>query len=142
MRISATTWETDGERLSAVRTEVFVDGQGVDPAIESDGLDPDCFHALASDDGGRPVGAARMSRKGKIGRMAVLEEHRGRGIGGELLRRLLEVAEAEGISRCYLHSQSHAAPFYERFGFVAEGDGFEEAGIPHVMMVRRGGIGP
>ena len=67
--------------------------------------------------------------------MAVLREWRGRGIGGELLHCLLGIAEAEGITRTYLHSQSHAAPFYERFGFVAVGEEFEEADIAHVEMV-------
>ena len=34
----------------------------------------------------------------------------------------------------YLHSQSHAKAFYERHGYVVEGEEYLEAGIPHIAM--------
>ncbi len=136
MRVSRASWSADGERLRAVRAEVFVGEQGVDPGVELDGLDPGCFHAIALDDAGAAIGAARMGRDGRIGRMAVLAGWRGRGVGRGLMGCLLDIAEGEGIARTYLHSQGHAAGFYEQFGFRAEGGEFSEAGIPHVAMVR------
>ena len=35
-----------------------------------------------------------------------------------------------------LHAQRSAEGFYQRLGFVARGEGFEEAGIAHIEMVK------
>jgi predicted GNAT family N-acyltransferase len=139
--VSLVTWESGRDRLLAVRRAVFTEEQGVDPALESDHDDDACLHVLALDASGRTVGAARLRADGRVGRMAVLAPWRRQGVGAQLLQRLLQECEAAGLARTYLHSQSHAIGFYEKFGFVAQGDEFAEAGIPHVMMVRdvRGG---
>ena len=39
-----------------------------------------------------------------------------------------------GKMEIVLHAQDHALGFYERCGYEVEGDGFEEAGIPHHKM--------
>jgi predicted GNAT family N-acyltransferase len=135
------TWEKDGKDLLAVRTPVFVEGQGVPVEIEQDGRDGECWHALATDRSGEPIGAGRLSPEGKIGRVAVLEEWRGRGVGAALMRCLLERADAEGLAETYLHSQVDATGFYERLGFAPSGGEFVEAEIVHVKMVRRGKSG-
>ena len=62
---------------------------------------------------------------------AVLREHRGRGIGSALVRYLCAAVPGEAI---YLHAQLSALPFWERLGFMAEGEPFEEAGIEHRAM--------
>ena len=67
--------------LHAVRSRVFIDEQGVPPELERDADDPGCIHVLARDETGRPIGAGRISPAGRIGRMAVLREWRGRGVG-------------------------------------------------------------
>lgn len=74
---------------------------------------------------------------GRIGRMAVVRDWRGRGVGTALLRTLVEHARARGLPELSLHAQRDAVPFYERHGFTTTGAEFEEAGIPHVRM-RRG----
>ena len=51
-----------------------------------------------------------------------------------MLRALMQEARRRGSSEVYLHSQSHARDFYLRHGFVAEGEEYEEAGIPHIAM--------
>jgi predicted GNAT family N-acyltransferase len=68
--------------------------------------------------------------------MAVLAAWRGRGVGAALLLQLLELARVRGLSRAILNSQTHAMPFYARHGFVADGDEYLEAGIPHRTMTR------
>src|SRR5262249_44319248 len=47
---------------------------------------------------------------------------------------LLEQARELGYPAVELHAQSHAIPFYEKFGFAAYGDAFDECGILHRMM--------
>ncbi len=106
-------------------------------ALEWDGIDRDCRHALAEDAAGRAIGCGRLLPDGHIGRMAVRAEWRGRGVGAALLLQLVELARAAGHERVVLNSQSHASPFYARHGFVTSGPEFEEAGIPHREMQRR-----
>jgi len=130
-------WDADQAMLKHIRSQVFVEEQGIDPAIEWDGQDADCTHVLAYDghDIKRDaVGTGRLSRTGKIGRMAVFKEHRGQGIGGRILVALMDEARADGLHSVYLHAQTHAQAFYQRFGFIAEGEEFLEAGIPHRKM--------
>jgi predicted GNAT family N-acyltransferase len=130
-------WRDAHVMLAQVRTTVFVEEQGVPPEIEMDGLDPECAHALARDLDGQPVGAGRLMPDGRIGRMAVLSDWRGSGVGGALLATLVTEAKRRGLAEVYLHSQSHAKAFYERHGFVVEGEEYLEAGIPHVGMRAR-----
>lgn len=117
----------------AIRRAVFIEEQAVPEELEVDGLDGEATHLLATLDG-RPVGTARLLAKGgtgKIGRVAVLREARGRGIGAALIRRAVEELRARGLARAKLGSQVHAIPFYEELGFVAEGPVYDDAGIPH-----------
>jgi predicted GNAT family N-acyltransferase len=71
-----------------------------------------------------------------VGRIAVLKQWRGHGVGTAIMNELLRQAQLSGMSRSYLHSQSSAADFYLRFGYRPEGDEFLEAEIPHLKMVR------
>lgn len=129
-------WEQDAAALRRIREEVFVREQRVPPALEWDGLDETCLHVLALA-GDHPIGTARMLPDGHIGRMAVLRPWRGRGVGGALLSYLLECARAQGLREVRLNAQVHAIPFYQRFGFNAQGEPFLDAGIPHRRMTRR-----
>ncbi len=129
-------WSDDQKTLRAIRHAVFVVEQAVPPDLEWDGEDKDCQHALVIVDG-RYVATGRITRAGKIGRMAVLKEARGAGIGGALLQQLLEMARDAGFDSVYLHAQTHALRFYARHGFVADGPEFDEAAIPHRHMTCR-----
>lgn len=120
----------------AVRHEVFVIGQNVPAELEKDGADPYHRHLLVREDG-RPVGTARMLHSGHIGRVAVIASHRGRGIGRAIMQALFELGQGLGLSQVDLAAQTHAVHFYERLGFVAEGEVFYEAGIPHRRMVKK-----
>lgn len=129
-------WSDAQAQLAAVRRAVFIEEQGVPEALEWDGADAASVHALAQDATGAAIGTARLLPDGRVGRMAVLPPWRGRGVGGALLAALLAEAQRRGLSPVRIHAQVHAVPFYERFGFVREGEVFMEAGIPHVEMVR------
>jgi predicted GNAT family N-acyltransferase len=129
-------WPQARLEAMSVREAVFVVEQGVPPEIELDEWDPQCDHALAIEPRGRAVGTGRLLPDGHIGRMAVLREWRGRGVGGAILAALIERAALRGMRRLVLNAQTHAVPFYARHGFVAFGDHFVEADIPHVAMAR------
>ena len=127
-------WRDFSAALSHIRTVVFVGEQQVPTELEMDGRDVECVHVLAETAAGKAVGTGRLMPDGRIGRMAVLRDWRGAGVGGAMLRALMEEAKRRGAGEVYLHSQSHARDFYLRHGFVAEGGEYEEAGIPHIAM--------
>jgi predicted GNAT family N-acyltransferase len=133
-RIEVASWESDERALAHRAERVFIDEQKVPEDEEWDDLDPRSIHALARDAEGRAIGTGRLTPERKIGRMAVLPEWRGKGVGEAILRTLLEQARGMGYPQIALHAQVHAIPFYERAGFAAEGEVFDEAGIPHRTM--------
>jgi predicted GNAT family N-acyltransferase len=122
----------------AIRRCVFQDEQGVPAHEEFDADDERAVHVLA-DVGGAPVGTGRIVFHGacaKIGRMAVLKDHRRSGVGRALMDALVAVAAEQRCTQLVLHAQVHAIPFYDALGFHIVGDEFEEAGIAHRRMER------
>lgn len=138
-------WEQLGEAARAVRTAVFIVEQEIAEDEEWDEWDAQSLHAVAHDAAGSPVGTGRLlppafdaeARTGHIGRMAVLAQARRAGVGGAILRALMQAAPGFGFSDIVLHAQTYVAEFYARHGFVAEGAQFLEVGIPHVKMRAR-----
>lgn len=126
---------TDLETCRALRRTVFIEEQNVPEAEEWDGKDGEAIHLLARDAMGRPVGTARIlidGTTGKIGRVCVLPDQRGTGLGAALIRAALDHLRGRpGVTRAKLGSQTHAIPFYERLGFAAFGPIYDDAGIPH-----------
>ena len=135
-RVRRAEWSQDETALGAIRRRVFIEEQQVPEDLEWDGLDPDALHLLAETADGRPIGTVRLLADGHIGRMAVLKNARGNGVGRSLLDAILDAARAQGLTEVFLHAQVDAIPFYERAGFVAEGEVFMDAGIPHRSMRR------
>lgn len=125
------------EKAFAIRRKVFVDEQGVDPAIEYE-KEEDAHHYLLFI-GAKPVAAARWreTEKGiKLERFAVLSGFRNRGLGEIILKEVLK--DVAGLKMTiYLHSQLRAVPFYERNGFVKKGPVFYEANMGHYYMEYR-----
>jgi predicted GNAT family N-acyltransferase len=134
--IRVVDWASEEKKLRAVRVAVFVVEQNIPEELEWDAFDAVSVHALAEDRSGVPIGCGRLLPDGHIGRVAVLSDWRGQGVGAALLVRLIELAKARGDKRVLLNSQVHAMPFYARFGFAPAGEEFSEAGIPHQTMVR------
>lgn len=134
--VEVADWSRDDQRtaLLDLRGTVFIQEQGVPEPRERDGLDVDCWHVLARDETGVPIGCGRLTPQHKIGRMAVLPEWRGRGVGVALLRELVARARAHGWPEVALDAQVSAIGFYEREGFIAYGDEFEDAGLAHRAM--------
>lgn len=134
-RVDIAEWANAERAIRSVRETVFIREQHVPAELEWDGLDPVCVHVLARSEAGDPIGTARLQSDGKIGRMAVLKEWRGRGVGQALLQTLLAIAASRRLTRVILTAQTHAIGFYEKAGFRALGDFFLDAGITHRMMI-------
>jgi predicted GNAT family N-acyltransferase len=129
----------DRPEIAALRTRVFVEEQGVPPEIEQDAADDDAVHVLSRDDAGAVVATGRLLVRGStagIGRMAADASVRGQGYGAAVLEELHRQAVLRGVTAIELHAQVSARGFYERAGYTAVGEEYEEAGIPHVTMRR------
>ena len=117
-----------------IRYDVFVIGQNCPEDIEWE-FEEESTHFLVYDNK-EAVATARHRRteKGcKLERFAVSESDRGKGYGHIVLKAILE--DLKDInSMIYMHAQIQVLPFYEKFGFIKEGDLFEEAGIMHFKM--------
>jgi predicted GNAT family N-acyltransferase len=137
--IETQSWLTARDAAYAIRHAVFVEEQDIPAELEIDDYDPIAEHALAFVDG-QCVATARIyldeqdPSKAKIGRMAVLRDFRGQGIGTALLGEALRAGMMQGATVFELHAQQTAAPFYAKLQFKPDGAIFDEVGIPHQRM--------
>ena len=139
------TSQRERDDAFAVRIAVFVEEQKIPREEELDDLDAEAVHCVAYDDG-TTVGAGRLvlphgpgpgEEYGKIGRMAVLAAHRSRGIGAAVLDALEREGAARGVRLFRLSAQLTARGFYDRRGYTAAGESYDEVGIPHIAMEKR-----
>lgn len=137
-------WTTDVhsrvyEDALTIRKDVFIHEQNVPPHLEVDELESKTTHVVGYDNQ-RPVATARLYEKFpqtfKVQRVAVRKDARKSGIGKQLLDEIFQYAKAQGGKKLILDSQDHAIPFYEKNGYIVEGEGFLDAGIPHHFMYR------
>ena len=134
--------ETEEERRAAfeIRLKVFVQEQGVPVDEEMDDYDATATHVIASL-GKKAVGTGRVvyqeTGEARIGRMAVEESRRRRGIGGRMLSTLEQAAKERGMAEAVLNAQTYAKHFYAAHGYVEDGDVLLEVGIEHVQMRKR-----
>ena len=135
-RVEPADYQADFNDLRLVRETVFVLEQQVPIEEEWDELDPHCRHVLARDNHHRAIGTGRLTPERKIGRMAVLPEWRGKGVGDAMLLALMDQARAMGWPEVSLNAQVSAERFYLRHGFQPYGGRFMEAGIEHQAMRR------
>ena len=133
-------WATLGESAGALRRAVFVEEQNIPESLEWDEHDAKVLHAVARNRLGQVIATGRLLHAedgvSHIGRMAVHRNLRSGGHGAAVMQALEEAARARGDRVVALNAQRSAERFYARLGYVSHGDGFEEAGIPHIEMRR------
>lgn len=132
------TWAELGADAARVRIRVFVEEQGIPAEDEWDADDATALHVVITLPTGQPVATGRLLQPApglaKIGRVAVLAERRGTGLGVRVMRALMAAARARGDHEVVLHAQRSAEAFYAGLGFAARGEPFDEVGIPHIEM--------
>ena len=133
IQISKVSWREAESHLRAVRTPVFIVEQLVTPEFEWDELDASAVHLLATLDN-EAIACLRIIDYHKIGRMAVLKEYRGMGLGAALLLEAVKICQAHGSKQIYLSAQTHAIGFYQGCGFKVTSEVYQDVHIPHVDM--------
>lgn len=146
-RVEIAKQNEDREALFELRILVFVVEQGVPPEEEIDAYDllathffvvhPDSEDAVPRG----VVGAARLVDKGeglgKVGRVAIHQDHRGKGAGALLMRGVEQFARSQGFQELMLDAQITAEGFYSKLGYVGEGELFLDCDIVHRRMRKR-----
>jgi GNAT superfamily N-acetyltransferase len=133
------------EAVRPLRHAVLRPHQGFETVVYPSDDAPGALHVAAFDGDERIVGVgsigpdphSRDPRPGdwRIRGMAAAPEVRGRGVGAEILRALLEHARAQGAERAWCNARAPARTFYEREGLTVEGERFELPDIGwHLLM--------
>jgi predicted GNAT family N-acyltransferase len=133
LKIEIVKWIDGLSQLKNIREKVFIQEQKVTPQLEWDGMDEKAIHLLVFNDKAA-IGCARaivLKNHMQLGRMAVLKEYRGQGIGGALIEKAMTIAKLNQLSAIYISAQCHAIDFYKKFGFEVTSDIYLDAEIPH-----------
>lgn len=137
VRIRKYSWQLAPDHIRVIRQKVFVEEQKVPAELEWDATDEIADHFLAVLPDNTPAGVARLfstlGETGHIGRMAILPEFRGQGIGEAMLRHLITESAGQ-YQELKLSAQQHAIAFYQRAGFHVCSEPYDDAGIPHLDM--------
>lgn len=75
-------------------------------------------------------------KKAKLRQMAVSVEYQNQGVGRQLLQNLELDLKRQGVESLELEARTTAVGFYEKLGYVTEGEEFLAVSIPHVRMVK------
>ena len=132
-QIEVVSWQQAEQDLRAIRTPVFIKEQAVAPDFEWDEIDQVAVHLLATQNN-EPIACLRIIDYHKIGRMAVLKEFRGNGLGAILLLEAVKICKAHGSKTVHLSAQTHAIGFYEKCGFKVTSAVYQDVHIAHVDM--------
>jgi predicted GNAT family N-acyltransferase len=133
LKIEIVKWIDSLSQLKNIREKVFIQEQKVTPQLEWDGMDEKAIHFLVFNDKAA-IGCARaivIKDHMQLGRMAILKEYRGQGIGGALIEKAMTIAKLNQLSAIYISAQCHAIDFYKKFGFEVTSDIYLDAEIPH-----------
>jgi len=83
LKVEVVKWIDEYDSLTMIREKVFIEEQKVTSQLEWDGMDENAMHFLVFKDE-EAIGCARavvIKNYMQLGRMAVLKEYRGQGIG-------------------------------------------------------------
>ena len=125
-----------------LRTDVFFVEQKVDDIeLDNRDLEPTTVHYWIADEQGAAAylrvlfdeTAEHRDAHRVVGRVVVRGDRRGEGLAQILFQRVIDDFGDEAMM---LHAQQYIAPLYAKSGFVAFGEGYQEAGIPHISMYR------
>ncbi len=133
LKVEVVKWIDEYDSLTMIREKVFIEEQKVTSQLEWDGMDEEAIHFLAFKDE-KAIGCARalvIEYCMQLGRIAVLKEYRGDGIGSALIEKAMTTAKLNQLSAIYISAQCHAIDFYKKFGFEVTSDIYLDAEILH-----------
>jgi predicted GNAT family N-acyltransferase len=136
LKVEIVKWIDGHTQLKNIREKVFIQEQKVMPELEWDGMDEKAIHFLVFKEK-EAIGCGRalvIKNQMQLGRMAVLKEYRGEGVGSALIKKAMTTAKLNQLTTIYIGAQCHAIDFYKKFGFEVTSDIYLDAEIPHQDM--------
>ena len=123
-----------------IRIKVFVIEQQIPWQWEFDRYDESAIHLLVEFNN-QIIGTGRLYQsendfEHKLGRMSVLKEFRGKGLGTKILKQFEIIAKEKNISEIYLEAQSDKLDFYLKENYVIKGNEYIMDGISHKLMFK------
>ncbi|MBP2546860.1 GNAT family N-acetyltransferase [Acinetobacter guillouiae] len=131
--IQSGPWSQLQHDAKLIRSMVFIEEQNISEADEWDEQDAISLHFVvyAQD---QPIATARLLENNSIGRVAVLQQYRGEGIGKLLMQQIIQVAKQQNRAFLQLSAQVYVTRFYENLGFQVQGEEYLDCEIPHIDM--------
>jgi len=135
-----THWQDHQTELMMIRQQVFINEQQVPVELEWDEFDQQACHMLARltlEHTKQAVGTARIvihQQIAHLGRMAVLKQYRGQGIGQAILAAAISYCRQTQAEKIILNAQLSALGFYQQAGFDISSEQFFDANIAHKQM--------
>ena len=136
LNIRKAVTRSDFSALFKLRKKVYVEELNVPSELEFDEYDETAFHFVVEIDE-LIVGTARLvisGFNGNIGRVCISKDFRRKGLGTKLIKSIIDVSIDIGLHRLIVEAKVKAIPFYEKIGFVADGNQYLEVGVPHKKM--------
>ncbi|TQV77131.1 GNAT family N-acetyltransferase [Aliikangiella marina] len=131
------SWLNAADEIMEVRRKVFVIEQRFSKEIVCDHVDHKCFHILVRDQDNQPIGCGRLSPTGRVSKIAVTINHRGYGVGSEILSELIHLAKQSHINNLTLNAETDLTHFYFQKKFSVDGPVYMKQGVPHQRLVKR-----
>lgn len=127
------SWDQLQQYAKAIRQVVFIQEQNIAAQDEWDEFDAYSIHFIMYAEG-QAIATARLRENHSIGRVAVLKEYRGDGVGFRLMQQIIALASQQKRPYLSLSAQCYATQFYEKLGFTVVGESYLDCGIAHIQM--------
>ena len=133
------------DEIIALRHAVLRPGLPVETVHYPEDESPEIFHLADRDADGSIISCVSFFRDDRDGRpawrfrgMATVPERRSAGVGGRLLEAAVVEVARRGGELVWCNGRVTAAAFYQRHGFVVDGDEFAlpPTYLPHYVFVR------
>jgi ElaA protein len=124
-----------------LRSEVFVVEQDC-VYQDIDFNDQKAIHILGYDNDklvaySRVFKAGDYLKEASIGRVLVKQKERKYGYGHDLMKKsIIAISEEFNATIIHISAQTYLEKFYNSHGFIKNGDGYLEDGIPHIKMIK------
>ena len=118
----------------ALRKEILYEASGISPV---DYMEEDTHIQIAGFNNGSLIATCSLVPEEENCRMryvAIKADIQGSGVGSKMLKFFEEEARNTGFKSIYCHARDTAINFYNKNGYKAEGEMFEQVTIPHIKM--------
>lgn len=134
LRVKSGDWNQLQQDAKLIRTLVFMIEQNIPEQDEWDDQDEISQHFVVYHQD-QPIATARLLQNHSVGRVAVKQEYRGKGVGHLIMLDIIAYAQKQNRPFLQCSSQVHAISFYQKLGFIVKGEVYDECGIPHIEMM-------